>query len=669
MAASPESTASGENALPRNADLYLVPIGPLPDDLLPRLAEYYTRVFDLNVAVAAQFPLLPTALDSARKQLIAEEVTNQLGRGFDAWVVNPGALLVGVTVYDLFVRSMRWRFVYSHRAGNRYAVLSGARMDQIGGPWTPLRIAGLRKMLTKTVALQLYGLPLSADPRSVLYGRVLGLQDLARIDEATVQRDVLSHPRRARWHASRATAPRSPPEPEGSPPSRLSRFGPLAAIFVFLAFAIWTGILYQRRTERAWRDLAAQRGWKFRERSGPWYNRGAYGIEFTVDGALLHVDWIETGTYRSRMRWTRIRAAVPTAQDFRIYEESVFSRVQKRFGLEDATLGDPVYDAAFVIRTNDRTWLAERLPVHLRRRHLRDRVQIVVRNGQLETRGLGIAVTEQKLLSQIQLASDLACALRGRPRLAIALDAAQDETPAPGADSLAPGTGRARKWLRRGAISFAAAYFLGAFYFLFWIVNEHGNEPWRIASLWVGPILVLCYLAILARKGEQLRRNFATNALPLLVGLPIVLMLVLLFAGPWVSAWNALSDAREAWLLGPVMEKREVRGRRTEFLVTVHDSLTDRDVKRDVGRERYGLIRLGDPIALKLRLGALGIWHGFRWQRDATRDNRASSALNGRSVRLGGHITKTTRADFSTGSSRTARGPTTPTTRRTALCG
>jgi hypothetical protein len=64
------------------------------------------------------------------------------------------------------------------------AVLSTARMGPEPGPFGhQLETARLRKMVTKYIGVMYFGLPQSSDPRSVLYGNILGVPDLDAMGE------------------------------------------------------------------------------------------------------------------------------------------------------------------------------------------------------------------------------------------------------------------------------------------------------------------------------------------------------------------------------------------------------------------------------------------------------------------------------------------------------
>jgi predicted Zn-dependent protease len=76
----------------------------------------------------------------------------------------------------------QWQFTFSLRSSDdRFAVVSYARMDPsgLGERPDPGRFtARLHKMVAKNIGIMYYGLPISQDPRSVLYGQIDGVDEL-----------------------------------------------------------------------------------------------------------------------------------------------------------------------------------------------------------------------------------------------------------------------------------------------------------------------------------------------------------------------------------------------------------------------------------------------------------------------------------------------------------
>lgn len=89
----------------------------------------------------------------------------------------------------MYMKAMRdrWRFTFSLRSRDRrVAVVSYARMDpkNLGEPAdAEVLQSRLRKMVLKNIGIMYFGLPASGNPRSVLYGNILGVDDLDRMTE------------------------------------------------------------------------------------------------------------------------------------------------------------------------------------------------------------------------------------------------------------------------------------------------------------------------------------------------------------------------------------------------------------------------------------------------------------------------------------------------------
>src|SRR5690242_8508092 len=54
--------------------VFLVPLGPVPEEYLSWIAAYYRRKFKLNIQVLPVVPLNPSVGNATRRQLIAERL-------------------------------------------------------------------------------------------------------------------------------------------------------------------------------------------------------------------------------------------------------------------------------------------------------------------------------------------------------------------------------------------------------------------------------------------------------------------------------------------------------------------------------------------------------------------------------------------------------------------
>ncbi|MBI3028595.1 MAG: hypothetical protein HYY64_03695, partial [Candidatus Rokubacteria bacterium] len=130
--------------------------------------------------------LEPVVVDERRRQLIAEELLDLLKRRYPEHARNPQSIVIGVTEGDMYIREVDWRFAFAKRDGDRFAVVSSARMDPVNFGYLPdeeLLQTRLRKMLSKNIGIMYYKLPQKADRRSVMFGPILGIDDLDSMGE------------------------------------------------------------------------------------------------------------------------------------------------------------------------------------------------------------------------------------------------------------------------------------------------------------------------------------------------------------------------------------------------------------------------------------------------------------------------------------------------------
>jgi predicted Zn-dependent protease len=118
--------------------------------------------------------------------LIAEELISQIKQRYPKEADSPGTVLTGLTDGDMYIRSNDWQFAFSYRDGGRLGVISAARMDpqrfqERADP--ELLKSRVRKMLTKGIGIMYFNRTPSDDPRSMLYGNILGLEELDAMGE------------------------------------------------------------------------------------------------------------------------------------------------------------------------------------------------------------------------------------------------------------------------------------------------------------------------------------------------------------------------------------------------------------------------------------------------------------------------------------------------------
>src|SRR5262249_52157763 len=157
-----------------------------PEEWLADLVGRYDRTLGLRVEVMPPIPIDPSIVDPRRRQLIAEKVVLLIKDVNPTVADDPRVSIVGLTTHDMFIQAFSWRFAFGYREDDRIAVVSSARMDPTFFGEPPNRALleeRFRKMLAKNIGHVYSHRPLSRDRRSIMYGHILGLDDLDYIRE------------------------------------------------------------------------------------------------------------------------------------------------------------------------------------------------------------------------------------------------------------------------------------------------------------------------------------------------------------------------------------------------------------------------------------------------------------------------------------------------------
>ena len=162
--------------LPTDLRVFLVPIGEVQGLGLEDLSEFYRNRYGTHVEVLDPIPLDPKVRDRARRQLIFEELREFMRRKLPRLAEDKSAFLIGITDEDMYIRDFNWNFTYT--AYNRFlrvGAVSSARFipHPLLGNEILLR-ARIRKMVSRTMGVVVFGLPRSDDLSSVMYRDLYG---------------------------------------------------------------------------------------------------------------------------------------------------------------------------------------------------------------------------------------------------------------------------------------------------------------------------------------------------------------------------------------------------------------------------------------------------------------------------------------------------------------
>ena len=158
-----------------------IPLDHFSTDKARALIDHYAQRYGLVIELADAMSLPADAWDPQRRQYIGEGLVDALAAS-DLARADPDAVLIGLTDQDLYYAARPdWRYSFGVRQGT-VGVVSSARMRA----WksTPRHeLARLRRFVTKNLGALYYGLPNSPDPTSVMYGNILGPDDLDKMSE------------------------------------------------------------------------------------------------------------------------------------------------------------------------------------------------------------------------------------------------------------------------------------------------------------------------------------------------------------------------------------------------------------------------------------------------------------------------------------------------------
>jgi hypothetical protein len=173
------------SSLPRDGRIFLVPLDEFPLSRAETLAAHFRTALNVPIDVAATLPWPDGARDDNRGQMDSSAMLSHLEAAYPAG--NPRVVVIALSMRDLYNPEVGWSYVFSYRRHNRVAVVSPVRMDRgcMGVmPADESRVLSrLRKMIGKNIGIMYFGLDLSADPASMLYGNIGGPQELDAMSE------------------------------------------------------------------------------------------------------------------------------------------------------------------------------------------------------------------------------------------------------------------------------------------------------------------------------------------------------------------------------------------------------------------------------------------------------------------------------------------------------
>ncbi len=187
-------------------------------------------------------------------------------------------------------------------------------------------------------------------------------------------------------------------------------------IIILLEMVFFVGVfgwifLSRRARDKAWRELAESAGLTFE----PGGFLGSPRVTGTYRGHTLTLDTFTRGTGKSRQVYTRIVLFVNNQENayLALYQEGVFSKIGKFFGMQDIQVGDEDLDRKFIIKSRPENFAASLLLIgNLRQRLLESgSLNIELDGRELHFERIGVLTNQENLRSVFDLLSDLAAAV------------------------------------------------------------------------------------------------------------------------------------------------------------------------------------------------------------------------------------------------------------------
>lgn len=174
-------------ALKGHGQVHVLAFGDFPPSTFDDLARYYHDKYGLQIRKEPNLPLPESAYDPKRNQYVAERLIAELRSARSAAGSDDGHIYIGFLDQDIYIQQYTWAWAFGYRQGDGLAVVSDARMSfPYLGLWPidqRMKEARLLKMTSKHIGVLYYKLPQSNHCRSVMYNKLLGVDELDNMGE------------------------------------------------------------------------------------------------------------------------------------------------------------------------------------------------------------------------------------------------------------------------------------------------------------------------------------------------------------------------------------------------------------------------------------------------------------------------------------------------------
>ncbi len=195
---------------------------------------------------------------------------------------------------------------------------------------------------------------------------------------------------------------------------------PIAFVAFFIgmmALAITLGLRQQRKSRELLGALAARLGLELRRQPAKFGFEPPPTVEGRYRSRQVRFFTYTTGSGKSRTTWSAVTAAVSGATGFtlELCPENFIMRIGTALGMQDITVNDPVFDPAFIIKSNDPAYAAAALLPEIRTRLLEEKGRgahgaLAIKEGEVRYSELG-AFSQEAQMGRFARLLEVACDL------------------------------------------------------------------------------------------------------------------------------------------------------------------------------------------------------------------------------------------------------------------
>lgn len=145
----------------------------------------------------------------------------------------------------------------------------------------------------------------------------------------------------------------------------------LPGMIALVGLVIWAARVHARKTREMLHGFAQRAGLRIQEQTVLGFT-SVQSLEGTQAGRTIRYWTYATGSGKSRITWAAVGVQPRAAAglQFELTRQNLGSRIMEMFGVKEVRVGDPAFDAAWFVRTNQPDFLAAALVPSIRARLL-----------------------------------------------------------------------------------------------------------------------------------------------------------------------------------------------------------------------------------------------------------------------------------------------------------